>query len=62
LDQTWKHSKRFSPSAPVISVELAGMTLESVVDTGFSGGLLIPLSTFEASGLLSNLVSEEYVW
>ena len=61
MDQTWKYSKRFSPSAPVISVGLAGMTLECVVDTGFSGGLLIPLSTFESLGLLSSLVPEEYL-
>jgi len=45
----------------VISVGLAGMTLECVVDTGFSGGLLIPLSTFESLGLLSSLVPEEYL-
>jgi len=61
LDQTWNYSKRFSPSAPVISVELAGMTLECVVDTGFSGGLVIPLSTFESLGLLAALVPEEYL-
>ena len=61
MGQAWKYSKRFSPSAPVISVELAGMTLECVVDTGFSGGLLIPLSTFESLGLFSHLVPEEYL-
>jgi predicted aspartyl protease len=61
LDQTWKYSTRFSPSAPVIRVELAGMTLECAVDTGFSGGMMIPLSTFESLGLLTELVPEEYV-
>lgn len=61
MDQTWKYSKRFSPSAPVISVELDGMTLECIVDTGFSGGLVIPLATFESLGLMSGLVPEEYL-
>ena len=37
------------------------MTLECVVDTGFSGGLLIPLSTFESLGLLVDLVPDEYL-
>jgi predicted aspartyl protease len=61
LDQTWKYSTKFNPSAPVISVELAGMTLECVVDTGFSGGLMIPLRMFESLGLLTGLVPEEYL-
>jgi len=45
----------------VISVLVAGMTLECVVETGFSGGLMIPLSTFESLGLLAGLVPEEYL-
>jgi predicted aspartyl protease len=61
LDQTWRYNTRFSPSAPVIRVELDGMTLECVVDTGFSGGLLIPFSTFESLGLQAYLVPESYL-
>jgi clan AA aspartic protease len=61
LDQTWKYSTRFTPSAPVVPIELAGMTIECVVDTGFSGGLMIPFSMFESLGLLAGLVPEEYV-
>jgi len=61
LDQTWKYSAKFSPSAPAIALELAGMKLECVIDTGFSGGLLVPLSTFESLGLLSALVQDEYL-
>jgi hypothetical protein len=61
LDQTWKYSKRSAPSAPVIPVELAGMTLECVVDTGFSGGLLMPFSAFEPLGLLAAIIPDEYV-
>ena len=52
MDQTWKYSTIFNLSAPVISVELAGATLECFVDTGFSGGLMIPLSTSESLGLM----------
>jgi predicted aspartyl protease len=61
LDQTWKYSTRFSPSAPVIRVELEEMALECVVDTGFSGGLLIPLSTFESLGLQAYLIPDVYL-
>ncbi len=61
MDQTWKYSTRFSPSAPVVSVELAGMMLECVVDTGFSGGIIIPFSTFQSLGLLAELDPEEYL-
>jgi clan AA aspartic protease len=61
LDQTWKYSTRFTPSAPVIPVELAGMTLECAVDTGFSGGLMIPFSIFESLGLLAAVIPEEYL-
>ena len=61
MDQTWKYSNRSNPSAPVIPVELAGMSFDCVVDTGFSGGMVIPLSTFESLGLLSGLVPEEYL-
>ena len=60
MDQTWNYSKRFSPSAPVIELKLAGMTLECVVDTGFSGGLMIPFPIFESLGFLSGLVPDEY--
>jgi clan AA aspartic protease len=60
LDQSWKYSKAFSPSAPVIALELAGLKLECVVDTGFSGGLMIPFPIFESLGLLSRLVPDEY--
>ncbi len=44
----------------MILVKLAGMTLECVVDTGFSGGLMIPFSTFESLGLLAGLVPASY--
>jgi len=44
-----------------MSLGLAGMTLECVIDTGFSGGLLVPLPVFESVGLLSSLVEDEYI-
>jgi predicted aspartyl protease len=37
------------------------MTLECVVNTGFSGWLLIPFSTFESLHLLEELIPEEYL-
>ena len=37
------------------------MTLECVIDTGFSGGLLVPLPTFESLGLFSSLAQDEYI-
>ncbi len=61
MDQIWKYSTRSSPSAPVVSVELAGITVECLVDTGFSGGLIKPFSTFESLGLLAELDPEEYL-
>jgi predicted aspartyl protease len=60
LDLTWKCSKAYSPSAPVIRVELAETPLECLLDTGFSGGLLIPFPLFESLGFLSRLVADEY--
>lgn len=60
LDLTWKYSPRYSPSAPVIRLELAGTSLECLVDTGFSGSLLIPFPLFESLGFLSRLSPDTY--
>jgi predicted aspartyl protease len=45
----------------VISLGLARTTLECVVDTGLSGRLMMPLSTFESLAMLTGLVPEEYL-
>ena len=44
----------------MIRVELAGMTLECVVDAGFSGGVLIPFPTFKSLRLMSRVLPDEY--
>ena len=60
MDLSWKYSTRYSPSAPVIRLELEGVPIECLVDTGFSGGLLIPFSLFESLGLLTRLSPHSY--
>src|SRR5712691_6670373 len=37
------------------------MALKFLVDTGFAGGLLVPISTFESLGLQAYLVPEVYL-
>jgi predicted aspartyl protease len=61
LGQSWKYSNRSSPSAPVVALQLAGLTLDCVLDTGFSGGVMIPFPIFGSLGLLSRLVPDEYM-
>ncbi len=37
-----------------------GVPVECLVDTGFSGGMLVPFPLFESLGLLSRLVPDAY--
>lgn len=60
LDLTWKYNPNYSPSAPVIRLELAGTPVDCLVDTGFSGSLLIPFPLFESLGFLSKLSPDTY--
>ena len=60
MDLTWKYSARYSPSAPVVPLELGGVAVDCAVDTGFSGGVMVTFPLFESLGLLSRLVPEEY--
>jgi clan AA aspartic protease len=60
LDLSLKYSARYLPSAPVIRLEMERVPIECLVDTGFSGGLLIPFSLFDSLGLLSRLSPHSY--
>ncbi len=60
MDLTWKYSPSYSPSAPVIRLELVSTPVDCLVDTGFSGSLLIPFPLFESLGFLSKLSPDTY--
>jgi clan AA aspartic protease len=60
LDQSWKYSREYTPPAPVVTIELAGFSLELAVDTGFAGGILIPFPLFQSLALLSALTPDTY--
>ncbi len=44
----------------MLRVELLDSTIECIVDSGFAGGILVPFSTFESLGFLSNMSKEEF--
>ena len=44
----------------MIRIVLDSVPIECAVDTGFSGGILIPYSLFESLGLLSRLSPNSY--
>ncbi len=60
MDQRWPYSDRYLPAAPVVKVDLLGLSLECVLDSGFDGGIVIPFSTFPSLGLLNDIWSDEY--
>jgi len=60
LAQKWKHDETFTPPAPVVKAKLCGQSVNLLVDTGFSGEVLIPFWMFERMGLLSYLTPDEY--
>ncbi|MDV3243559.1 MAG: hypothetical protein LYZ66_00120 [Nitrososphaerales archaeon] len=60
MDQTWPYSARHSPPAPTVRLELMRSQVECLVDTGFSGGVLLPFPLFESLGFLSRLVPDPY--
>lgn len=60
MDPTWPYSADYDPAAPVVRLVLLGVQIECLVDTGFSGGVLVPFPTFESLGLLSRLVPDAY--
>lgn len=59
MDVTRNYSKTYSPSARVVRVGLAETPIDCLLDTGFSGGVLIPFSIFESLGF-NRLVADEY--
>ena len=60
MELSWKYNTRRTPGAPVIRLEVAGVPVESVVDTGFAGSLLIPFPLFQSLGLLTKLTPNKY--
>lgn len=60
LAPKWKYDSTLKPPAPTIGVEVGGERVELIVDTGFSGEVLIPFRLFEHIGLTSFLVPYEY--
>lgn len=60
MDQKWRYSDAHAPPAPVVELEVRGVKLECLVDTGFSGGVLVPFPTFESLGLLVSMGRDEY--
>lgn len=60
LDQKWQYNDGYAPPAPVFELQVQGAELECLVDTGFSGGVLIPFPTFESLGLLVALSRDEF--
>jgi clan AA aspartic protease len=60
LDLTWKYSDEHRPSAPVLKASVREFTVELQIDTGFSGGILLPFQTFQSIGLASRLSPESF--
>ncbi|MDG6940048.1 MAG: hypothetical protein JRN39_06580 [Nitrososphaerota archaeon] len=60
MELTWKYSASHSPPAPVMQLKLGGSSVDLALDTGFAGGILLPLPLFESFGLLSSLSPDEY--
>ncbi len=60
MDLTWRYSSEHRPSAPIIKASIGGFSVELLVDTGFSGGILLPFPLFQSLGLASRLVPESY--
>lgn len=60
MDQSWKYSSEQKPAIPVIELRLGGFPLRLTVDTGFGGGILIPLPLFQSLGLLSFQSPDSY--
>ena len=60
MDLTWSYSKAHKPSAPVVRAAIGNLSVELVVDSGFSGGVLLPFPHFQALGLMSRLVPEDF--
>jgi clan AA aspartic protease len=60
LDLTWKYSDEHRPSAPVVAATIGAFSMELLVDTGFSGGVLLPFPLFQSLGLMRRLVPEGY--
>ncbi len=61
----FKYSKDYKPSAPrikalIITAKQEKHELELIVDTGFSGGVLIPYSLYEKLGLTLLEVQDKY--
>ena len=52
MAQKWKYDETFTPPAPVVKAKLCGQSVNLLVDTGFSGGVLIPFWMFERMSLL----------
>ncbi|PSN99787.1 hypothetical protein B9Q05_11320 [Candidatus Marsarchaeota G2 archaeon ECH_B_1] len=60
MAQKWKYDETFTPPAAVVKAKLCGQSVNLLVDTGFSGGVLIPFWMFERMSLLSYLTPDEY--
>lgn len=44
----------------MVKATIGAFTMELAVDTGFSGGVLLPFAVFQSLGLTSRLVPESY--
>jgi len=60
LDLTWKYGADHRPSAPVVKATIGAFSMELLVDTGFSGGILLPFPIFQSLGLANRLLPETY--
>lgn len=60
LDLSWQYNTTHSPGVPVVKLEVGGVDIEPIVDTGFSGSLLIPFPLFQSLGLMTKLTANRY--